>query len=44
MAVEDLSDEQIERRLAMLEGKIAHADPKDLPSLNLTFQKCSTNK
>ncbi len=38
--VQDLSDEQIESRLNMLEGMIAKAtDPKSLPALNDTFQK-----
>ena len=34
-----LTDQQIESRLAMIEKMIARADPKDLPSLNATFQK-----
>lgn len=37
--IQDLSDEQIEARLAMLEGMIAKANHKDLPALNDTFQK-----
>jgi hypothetical protein len=37
--VEDLSDEQIEARLGMLEARIARADVKDLPYLNDTYQK-----
>ena len=36
--IENLSDRQLEARLAALEKMIASADPKDLPALNHTFQ------
>lgn len=35
----NFTDEQIEIRLNMVEGMMAKADPKDLPSLNRTFQR-----
>ena len=34
-----LTDKQIADRLDMVERMIAEADAKDLPSLNVTFQK-----
>lgn len=37
--LKDLSDEQIEQRLKMLEKMIYSADAKDLPALNATFQQ-----
>jgi hypothetical protein len=38
--LEDLSNEQIEARMTVLEGMIASCDdPKSLPALNATFQR-----
>jgi hypothetical protein len=38
MAIERLTDDQIEKRLDALEVMMARADAKDLPSLNQTYQ------
>lgn len=38
--IEKLSDDQIEFRLTMIEGRIRdEKDPKNLPTLNKIFQK-----
>ncbi len=37
--IENLSDDQIEARLDLVEKLIARAQTKDLPALNATFQK-----
>lgn len=37
--LKNLTDEQIDARLTVLERMTAQANPKDLPSLNDTIQK-----
>lgn len=39
MAVENLTDEQLESRLNVIEQMIIKANAKDLPALNNMFQK-----
>ena len=38
MAIDRLTDDQIEKRLDALEVMMARADTKDLPSLDQTYQ------
>jgi hypothetical protein len=39
MAVENLTDEEIVARLNVLDGMLARANYKDLPALNITYQR-----
>lgn len=39
MALHQLSDEELERRVKLIEKRIWTADPKDLPIINQIFQQ-----